>query len=1394
MAPPAPRPAPPPRRSRRILAWIAGLLLGLPVALVALVLLALLVGANSDPGRRLIERQASALTGGIVAIDGLGGRFPDALAIRRLTLRDYRGPYATLDGIRLDWRPLRLLGLTARVDLASVDTVIVSRRPESDPNARPAAPGKSGGSGIPDLGIDIHRLHVGSLQLGRDVAGVPARLGLDGHVRIGGIAPLLSGASVATLPDSDIGLALARQDHPGFVSLVASVTPGRLGLHLHAADPQDGLVGALAGLALLDPLTLALDLDGPRDAEPLRLALHAGPASLDASGVVDLLTRHFTLDARGLAPAMQPHPGIAWDRLSLAAHLVGTPTAPAGSGSLLVDRLAAAGAALTRLTATFSGAASDGAASGPATLHAVAEGLSVPGPAPALLAATPLILDATLHDEQAGHPVDLTVFHALAQVTGRIFTAPDLHGSLGITLPQLAPFAAIGHTPLEGHAALAANFSRADRTVVLGLGGTFAVTGGQPQALGLIGDAGRIALTASVAGRDLRLYALDLHGRALDLTASGSDLSDVLQARFGLRLPDLQAALPTLRGVLSVDGTAQGPLDDLSARIGAGGDVGSDVIPRGPLRLAIDAARLPRAPEGRLALDGTLDRAPLTIAADVRRMPDGGTHVILDRLGWKSAAGHADMTLPPGSTLPLGSLDLRMTRLADLSRLAGQAISGSLAAVIRTTQAAGEAHPSARVDLDGKVATAAVEVGRLALNGRVRDPAGSPDVDLTLRADAIRARGITGSARATARGPQQALAVILSGAFDHVAGAPAKLDAALVLDLPARRVAISRLAATVKGEALRLLQPARIGFGAQMQVDRLRASLAPASGGAAPALIDIAGLLGPRLDLTASLANVTPALARPFVPGLDAAGMITAQARLTGTTARPDGTVRITARDLRMRDGLAAALPPASLDARADLAGGAARLDARLDAGRQIGLRVAGLAPVGADGAIDLRATGGVDLAVANAVLGAQGRQAGGQLTLDVGVAGTARAPALSGTIRLANGQVQDFGQGLRLTDIAALVRAQGQGVSIEQFTARAGDGTIDASGTVGALAPGLPVDLHITARHARPLSSDLLTAVLDADITAHGQAGGQAASRLDVAGTLTVDSASINIPSGLPPSVAKLDVVRPGDRPLPPASTNAAVIGLDLALLSPGQIFVRGHGLDAELGGKLHVGGTTAAPVVTGGFDMRHGTFSLAGVTLTFTKGRVGFDGAGVTNKIDPSLDFTAESFVAETVARLHVGGYADAPRITLSSTPPLPQDQVLALILFQQSTTQLSALQIASVAGALAELSGVGGGGPGILGTVRSKLGLDRLSIGSGGANSKGTSVEAGRYVARGVYVGAKQSTSGAGTQAQVQVDLTRRLKLQTVVGTGGTVTGTTTPENDPGSSVGLKYQFQY
>jgi translocation and assembly module TamB len=258
-------------------------------------------------------------------------------------------------------------------------------------------------------------------------------------------------------------------------------------------------------------------------------------------------------------------------------------------------------------------------------------------------------------------------------------------------------------------------------------------------------------------------------------------------------------------------------------------------------------------------------------------------------------------------------------------------------------------------------------------------------------------------------------------------------------------------------------------------------------------------------------------------------------------------------------------------------------------------------------------------------------------------------------------------------------------------------------------------------------------------------------------------------------------------------------VIGLDLKLHAPRGILVQGRGLNAELGGDLHIGGTNASPSVSGGFEMIRGTFALASTKLNFTSGRVSFNGAGLTGKIDPTLDFTAQTTVTDATATLHITGLADSPQFELSSSPPLPQDEILARLLFGESAAQLTALQVAQIGAALAKLSGVGGSGPDPLARVQQALGLDRLSVGSGsstgapGAQSSGTSVEAGRYVSTRVFVGAKQSTTGF-SQVEVDVDLSKHLKLQTRLGNGTATTQGTTPENDPGSSIGMVYQFQY
>ena len=138
----------------------------------------------------------------------------------------------------------------------------------------------------------------------------------------------------------------------------------------------------------------------------------------------------------------------------------------------------------------------------------------------------------------------------------------------------------------------------------------------------------------------------------------------------------------------------------------------------------------------------------------------------------------------------------------------------------------------------------------------------------------------------------------------------------------------------------------------------------------------------------------------------------------------------------------------------------------------------------------------------------------------------------------------------------------------------------------------------------------------------------------------------------------------------------------------------------------------------------------------------------------------------------------------------PPLPQDEVLAHLLFGSGVGKLGALEVAQIAAGLATLTGAGGGIGDPLDKVRQGLGLDRLAV-RNGANGN-PALEAGRYIAPGVYLGARQGSSG-GSQASVQVDIAKGLKLEATAGAGGgSATGSAGASN--GTSVGVTYQFEY
>jgi translocation and assembly module TamB len=198
-------------------------------------------------------------------------------------------------------------------------------------------------------------------------------------------------------------------------------------------------------------------------------------------------------------------------------------------------------------------------------------------------------------------------------------------------------------------------------------------------------------------------------------------------------------------------------------------------------------------------------------------------------------------------------------------------------------------------------------------------------------------------------------------------------------------------------------------------------------------------------------------------------------------------------------------------------------------------------------------------------------------------------------------------------------------------------------------------------------------------------------------------------------------------------------------------------------MGGALKITGTADAPIITGALKLRRGDFNLLSRRLEFSEGTVTFSGG---EKIDPILNFVANTKLPEADVTVTVTGSAAKPVIALTSSPTLPQDEILARLLFGKASGALSPFEAVQLAQAMAELTGVESG-PGVLDKLRKSLGLDRLDVEAGEGATTAPSLSAGRYVSRGVFVGAKQGTTPGSSAATVEIELTPNVKIETDVG---------------------------
>jgi translocation and assembly module TamB len=398
-----------------------------------------------------------------------------------------------------------------------------------------------------------------------------------------------------------------------------------------------------------------------------------------------------------------------------------------------------------------------------------------------------------------------------------------------------------------------------------------------------------------------------------------------------------------------------------------------------------------------------------------------------------------------------------------------------------------------------------------------------------------------------------------------------------------------------------------------------------------------------------------------------------------------------------------------------------------------------------------------------------------GPLAVGADIGGRLADPVIRGSLRTQNARLESQVTGMVVEKVDADAHFSGPQLIFSRITGTtSGGGSVSGSGSVTFAGGNALLDLSFNASEALLLNRDDVAARVTGPLRLRSDANGGT-----ISGDLKLNKGRFQLGRASAASaVPQLNVRETGleeeDAVIQPAAVHRWRLDLKLA---GSDLSVAGLGITSRWSTNLQIGGFADAPRFTGRADLVQGNYDFAGRIFRLDRGVIRFSGESPP---DPRLDIHAEAAVQGLDASVNVEGTGLKPEITFSSSPPLPQDELLSRILFGTSITNLSAPDALQLASAVAALqSGSGSLDP--INALRRAVGLDRLRIVPADvATGQKTAIAAGKYIRRKLFV--EVVTDGAGYSAtNIEYQMTRWLSILSTVSTIGRASATVRVSKD-------------
>ena len=442
---------------------------------------------------------------------------------------------------------------------------------------------------------------------------------------------------------------------------------------------------------------------------------------------------------------------------------------------------------------------------------------------------------------------------------------------------------------------------------------------------------------------------------------------------------------------------------------------------------------------------------------------------------------------------------------------------------------------------------------------------------------------------------------------------------------------------------------------------------------------------------------------------------------------------------------------------------------------------------------IDINIDGELDVSLISSLLNTPDRL-GGLLNVTLAVKGTLADVNLSGQIDVRNGLYDSADNGTYISNIAGTLKAAGKKLIIEHLAGNdARDqgktkkethiGTLDFTGFFEFIGLALPHSaLNLKLNDLIVVHRDDMTMRATGDIKIQGPG-----LQSKITGAVTLTPSLVMLEEFTNDDDLYIDIEGLTTHKKAKKSSDLQLFPIELELHIDKNFYIRDLdiGLISQWTGTVMVKGDLSDPYLEGTLTATQGKFSFFGKPLKISEAKIWYDSI---DKNKPNVWLVGTRNVDDVTVQLHVSGRVPSIKHAFVSDPALPEDEVLARLLFGKELSKISAGQSVQLASVGASLNAKMG--PNFLDNLRSAFGFDTFELKED--DIKANSSELGQTSSQSLRVGKEfenirisidQSIGSIGSKATVSTGLGKNVYLDLEAG-----------EKNAGSGAGLSWVYRY